>query len=457
MKNIDITQIVWNSFSSEEKKVYALLSIPVRFDEKLAVWLIETVGAKKSVLNCVLRQYTFVHRYKTQGWYFEDGFREYFLGQAEGIFKDEIQVIHRNLLDYYGKTAEKSDSFEKRAINYLILYHMLQINPEQGLKKILDQLANSRKEYFAPVLKSMVRVCKTPLKKVEGRPVYDYLKEHELFLYSFNAPESLKESEKKLKRLFHNIDKEFEKQLASQMLRLRIAITEKLPGEELSLLKLKKQLDTICEEDVRVISETKDDTWVLSEKRKHIKYEYDFFISYVEEYREWFHDNMENLLLTALGNEMGERPKIYYACHKYPLILQEHKKALSVSRCLIPILLPSYLFNNRDWLHYEYEVMKRRTSRTPRQLIKPVVLTGASYFDPYLKHTYYLDCYDYFFYEVKRSGKYTEFKTKIKKWVKNIVADVQELSPFREERIEANFGTIKQMEVEAVFELPFMG
>ena len=179
---------------------------------------------------------------------------------------------------------------------------------------------------------------------------------------------------------------------------------------------------------------------------ENLDYEYDVFLSYVEEYSDtWVRDCFHKLLDWLLQDSLGRRPRMKVVKHStpksgaYPLHLRE---ALAKSRCLVSIWSPSYF--ESSWCIYECAVMLERerqvgygTLENPTRLILPVVACDGNGFPPFAKD--FVDPFDCREYVVpppvifEDTETYIAFRNQMTEWADHIIESINRAPMFRKE------------------------
>lgn len=159
-------------------------------------------------------------------------------------------------------------------------------------------------------------------------------------------------------------------------------------------------------------------------------YEYDVFISYRRPTKRWvnkyFRPLIEHYLPEALG---GRAVKLFFDendIHAGDAWEARLKRALAVSKCLVPILTPSYFTS--DWCTREFAVMEHRSLKhgftaiqKPGGLIVPITINEGTFYPQKIQA---LSCYKYY----RSKGNLTDmsfwedFEGKVAKWVKKDLA-----------------------------------
>ena len=94
--------IFWRNLSTEEQKAYALFSIPVWFDKKMALGLSSQFNDRAfDFYYNIIAESAYVFTYEKRGWYFEKDLRDYLLDKAETLYKEVLKDIHLFFVDYY--------------------------------------------------------------------------------------------------------------------------------------------------------------------------------------------------------------------------------------------------------------------------------------------------------------------------------------------------------------------
>jgi hypothetical protein len=155
-------------------------------------------------------------------------------------------------------------------------------------------------------------------------------------------------------------------------------------------------------------------------------YEYDVFISYRRESdsKEWTEDIFFPKFKSYLREELGKKA--------LNIFIDEQgieggqywedtlKIALAKSKCLVPVLMPSYF--QSEWCVREFSVLYHRQEQLvpkPKSLIVPFVIWDGDHFPPPAKALHYFPCHEYYHtgQGFKDSVRYFEFQEKLKKWV----------------------------------------
>jgi len=163
-------------------------------------------------------------------------------------------------------------------------------------------------------------------------------------------------------------------------------------------------------------------------------YEYDVFISYRRESdpKEWTQNIFLPKFESYLREESGKK--------NLKIFLDEKgieggtywedtlKIALAKSKCLVPVLMPSYF--QSEWCVREFSVLYHRQEQLlpkPKSLIVPFVIWDGDHFPPPAKALQNFSCHDY--YHTGKgfldSARYFEFQEKLKGWVTDVAKAIK--------------------------------
>jgi hypothetical protein len=160
-KRNNIFDLLWETFSGEEKKTFALLSMPFWFDTELAILLLEKFNHQTlRHFNALKKEPMFLFIYEDKGWYYEESFRAYLLEKAGAMFQQSKDDIHRFLAGHYRKKKNGGHGPANWGLGYLALYHQFHLDTEGTLTTFLKELRHmdGTEKYCA--LKSMIKMLK---------------------------------------------------------------------------------------------------------------------------------------------------------------------------------------------------------------------------------------------------------------------------------------------------------
>lgn len=162
-------------------------------------------------------------------------------------------------------------------------------------------------------------------------------------------------------------------------------------------------------------------------------YEYDVFISYRRESdpKEWTQDIFLPKFKAYLGAELGKTLNIFI--DKQGIEGGQYwedtlKIALAKSKCLVPVLMPSYF--QSEWCVREFSVLYHRQEQLvpkPNSLIVPFVIWDGDHFPPPAKALQYFPCHEYYLTGkgFLDSPRYLEFQEKLKDWVVDVAKAIR--------------------------------
>lgn len=178
-------------------------------------------------------------------------------------------------------------------------------------------------------------------------------------------------------------------------------------------------------------------------------YEWDIFISYKRDElpKLWMEETFLKLFKGYLKEALGGREiKIYRDVEgieggaNWPNSI---KRALATSRCLVPILLPSYF--QSEWCTKEMAVIYHRQERlgystvnNPGGLIVPLKIHDGDDFPPFVNNLQILDCNDYFIVgeAFTLTPGYVDFQRMLMKWVGDVAKAVKRAPEWNPEWLE---------------------
>jgi len=166
-------------------------------------------------------------------------------------------------------------------------------------------------------------------------------------------------------------------------------------------------------------------------------YEWDIFISYrrKEIPKKWMENVFLPLFEDYLEEELGGRKvKIFRdtdGIESSANWKSSIKRALATSKCIVPILIPSYF--RSEWCTKEISVIYKRqihlgynTVQNPNGLIIPLKIHDGIHFPKEIKEIQILDCND--FYRVGPSVEGTQLYIKLQdtllKWVSDVAKSI---------------------------------
>lgn len=175
-------------------------------------------------------------------------------------------------------------------------------------------------------------------------------------------------------------------------------------------------------------------------------YDWDVFISYrrkqipIRWLEEMFLPLFVDYLEEALG---GRKVKIYRDVEGIEggdNWKKNIKSALAKSRCIVPVLLPSYFHSN--WCTKEFAVIYHRqielgfnSMENPNGLIIPLKIRDGDFFPEKVKDLQIFNCND--FYRVGKGVESTElyikFQEQLSKWVENVARAINNAPPWNPE------------------------
>jgi len=134
-------------------------------------------------------------------------------------------------------------------------------------------------------------------------------------------------------------------------------------------------------------------------------YKYDVFISYRRPTKRWVSKYFKRLIEHYLPEALDGRPvQIFFDendIHTGDAWENRLKKALSESKCLVPVLTPSYFTSS--WCTKEFAVMENRsqklgfqTVQNPGGLIVPITINKGTSYPRKIQAIQALPCYDYY-------------------------------------------------------------
>lgn len=162
-------------------------------------------------------------------------------------------------------------------------------------------------------------------------------------------------------------------------------------------------------------------------------YQYDVFLSYRRKRRpkmwvdEVFYPLFEDLLCEALG---GREPRIFKDVEEIRGGDNWHARvcnALATSKCLVPVLLPSYFTS--EWCVREFSIIHNRQLQlgynsldNPHGLIVPIKIHDGESFPEGIDKINICDFNDYFYTGkgLELTTKYIELESKLIKWVEKV-------------------------------------
>ncbi|MGE5340760.1 MAG: tetratricopeptide repeat protein [Candidatus Omnitrophota bacterium] len=233
----------WDLLSDKEQEIYALLSIPVWFDEELAGELNDHFNPSAlEIFYTVIREVNFVFMREKNNWHFGDEFREYLLIKAEGIYKDKVNDINRFLQSYFAEKGKQiASGAKKRQSDYLSIYHHLQWAPDEAARSVLKRLEKKEEKDLIPLLRSLDYVFQLPPGKFKNDSIALFLN---LYMSSFENKKdksALKKIEEGVEQIQEKLDKENDRLLLKQVYSLRIQLIEWTdPNNPKNIKKLKK-------------------------------------------------------------------------------------------------------------------------------------------------------------------------------------------------------------------------
>ena len=160
-------------------------------------------------------------------------------------------------------------------------------------------------------------------------------------------------------------------------------------------------------------------------------YEYDVFISYKSESKEWVQNAFRPLFDRHLRDELGGRnisifmddPRI----ENGDAWKNRLRHALAHSRCIVAVLTPSYFHS--EWCTREFSVMMHRakhynllSKESPGGLIAPICVSDGEHFPIPVREIQYEGLHDYYnFAEAfPKTKPYVKFEKQLKKWLPNV-------------------------------------
>jgi TIR domain len=179
-------------------------------------------------------------------------------------------------------------------------------------------------------------------------------------------------------------------------------------------------------------------------------YQYDVFISYKRKTQEWVQDIFLEVFHYYLEEAIGGRQVSIFldrdAIESGDAWPQRLRKALACSRCMVPILLPSYFHS--EWCVREFAVMEQRsrhydlwTDKNPGGLIVPICISDGEHFPETARNIQALSCHEY-----HRLGKgfknldaYKTFQDVIIKWVEHVAAAIDRAPEWNEAWLSDNW------------------
>lgn len=165
-------------------------------------------------------------------------------------------------------------------------------------------------------------------------------------------------------------------------------------------------------------------------------YQYDVFVSYRRKSKNWVHEYFLPLFEYHLQEAVGGRAINIFVDTEdieggdaWP---QRLHHALAHSKCLVPVLLPSYFHS--AWCVKELAIMEARCRRNglwsiqnPGGLIVPVCISDGDFFPDSVKEIQALPCHDY-----HRTGPgfrnlepYTRFEEAIMGWTVQVARAIE--------------------------------
>lgn len=181
-------------------------------------------------------------------------------------------------------------------------------------------------------------------------------------------------------------------------------------------------------------------------------YQYDVFISYrrKEIPKRWLEEMFLPLFRDYLEESLGGRKvKIFRdedGIEGGANWSNKIKLALAKSRCMVPILIPSYFHS--DWCTKEIAVLYHRqkslgfnTLTNPNGLIIPLKIRDGIFFPENIKELQILDCND--FYRVgsgvEGTELYIKFQDKLLTWIENVAEAIRNAPEWDRDWLEDNW------------------
>lgn len=159
-------------------------------------------------------------------------------------------------------------------------------------------------------------------------------------------------------------------------------------------------------------------------------YRYDVFISYRRPTKRWVTQYFIPLIEHYLPEALDGNPVRLFLdeseIHTGDAWENRIKKALSESKCIVPVLLPSYFTST--WCTKEFAVMEHRNRaygfqevQNPGGLIVPITINNGDFYPLKIQA---LHCYDYYFSkgELDKMSFWEDFERKIAEWIRTDLA-----------------------------------
>lgn len=166
-------------------------------------------------------------------------------------------------------------------------------------------------------------------------------------------------------------------------------------------------------------------------------YNYDVFISYRRPTKRWVSKYFKRLIEHYLPEALDGRPvRIFFDendIHTGDAWENRLKKALSESKCLVPVLTPSYFTSN--WCTKEFAVMENRslkhgfhTVQAPGGLIVPITINQGKFYPLKIQA---LPCYEYYMSrgDLDKMSFWEDFERKIADWISTDLAKAIKQAP----------------------------
>lgn len=166
-------------------------------------------------------------------------------------------------------------------------------------------------------------------------------------------------------------------------------------------------------------------------------YQYDVFISYRRPTKRWVSKYFKRLIEHYLPEALDGKPvRIFFDendIHSGDAWEARLKKALSASKCLVPVLMPSYFTS--EWCTKEFAVMEHRSLQhgfesvqKPGGLIVPITINQGKF---YPKKIQALPCYSYYRSrgDLDKMSFWEDFEQKIADWIAKDLAKAVKRAP----------------------------